>query len=174
MTTGRFSEFQQCLLGRRCWKSSRRSGAQGEGSCWFCMRLSAAAAMVLRLSTVKSSSGATSSSRLGKSWSSSLLFRNLLRTRSQQLVVLFTKSRVCYGVEFRHTTFSMMRSITQSHYWTNIKWPKNHVGFCDLLCPQLMPSNSQQPETTTKKHSHPPSPLSPSIWTQPAKMTLIC
>lgn len=96
---GRLKEFQWCLLGWWHWKSSCRRGAQGAGSWWFCMRLSAAAAMVLRLSTVKSSSGATSSSSPGKSsaWSSSLLFRNLLRTSSKPLVVLFTKSSVCFG-----------------------------------------------------------------------------
>lgn len=53
---------------------------QGAGSSWCCMRLSAAAAMVLRLSTVESSCVRESSSSLGKSssLSSSPLFRNLL------------------------------------------------------------------------------------------------
>lgn len=62
----------------------------GAGSCRFWMRLSAAAAMVLRLSTVESISGTLSSSSPGKSssCSSELLFRYLLQGNSKNVETL--------------------------------------------------------------------------------------
>ena len=64
-----------------CWS---QSVYQGAGSC--CKRLSAAAAMVLRLSTVESNSGTMSSSSPGKSssWSSGLLFKYLLQINNEK------------------------------------------------------------------------------------------
>lgn len=99
--------------------------SQGAGSCWFCMRLSAAAAMVLRLSTVKSNSGAVSSSSPGKSssWSSWLLFRNLLQGSNEQHMVLFTdwNKLVSQGKDIfeKRNLYSsaMMHNPVWSHSW---------------------------------------------------------